>query len=165
MASSLKPIYKIVAREMALGIELKDICEARGLKYDALLRVARGELFKREVEKLQAKIEEEIVQQAVEDPVLAKLKGLSYRAAGVLGDEMDNFDEETGASATSRISASKAVLDKAGYSGKGGESENKVIILSLSEAKLAAVKQADINVEILKDVPDNVDQHLIELAQ
>lgn len=161
MASGLKPVYKIVAKEMALGLNLRDICEARKLNYESIQRVARGELFKQEVTKLQVRIEDEMVQSAIEDPILAKLKGLSYRAVGVLGNEMENYDSESGAGATSRISASKAILEKAGYTGKSGDTDNKVIILSLSETKLNAVKQANINEIILKDIPDSVDGHLI----
>ena len=159
--AGLKPIYKMVAREMALGIDLTDICEARGLVLASMQRVCRGELFKVEIAKIQESIDQEIINKAAEDPVLAKLQGLSYRAVGVLGDEMDNYDQEAGGTATTRISASKAVLDKAGYSGKGGEGESKVIILSLSEAKLAAVKKVELNTKLVEEVPDCVDGHLL----
>lgn len=160
MASKLKPVYAIVAREVALGIDLRDICEARKLDYANVQRVSRGDIFKAEVKRLQGVIEQEMVASAVEDPVLAKLKGLSYRAVGILGDEMENYDSETGASSTTRISASKGILDKAGYAGKKEEDVSRVIILSLSQEKLDAVSGVDITKSILDNVPDVVDGHL-----
>ena len=166
MATKLKPIYSIVAREMALGIDLRDICEARKLDLANTQRVARGDIFKAEVTRLQAVIETEIVQSAVEDPVLAKLKGLSYRAVGVLGDEMENYDDEAGASASTRISAGKAILEKAGYTGRSeGDDIGKVIILSLSQEKLDAVSKMTVSKSVLDNVPDSVDGHLKQLAQ
>ena len=166
MSGKLKPIYTLVAREVALGIDLRDICEARKLDLDSLRRVSRGELFKAEVSRLQGVIEEEMVLSALEDPVLAKLRALSYNAVGRLADEMDNYDTEIGGTAATRLSASKAILDKAGYSGKADENEgSKVIILSLSQAKLDAVKTVDINSILVKEIPDSVDGHLQQLAQ
>jgi hypothetical protein len=165
MGAKLKPVYTIIAREMALGLDLRDICDARKLNYDSIVRVSRGELFKAEVTRLQAVIEDEMVTTALEDPVLAKLKLLSYNAVGRMSDEMDNYDPETGASAATRLSASKAILDKAGYSGKRDDNDGaKVIILSLSTEKLKAVKTVDIDNLLIKDVPDSVDGHLKELA-
>ena len=166
MASKLKPIYNIVAREVALGIDLRDICEARKLNLESIQRVSRGELFKAEVNRLQAVIEDEMVTQAVEDPVLAKLRALSYNAVGRMADEMDNYDSETGASAATRLSASKGILDKAGYAGKKDENDGaKVIILSLSAAKLKSVKSVDIDAMMVQNVPDSVDGHLQKVAQ
>jgi hypothetical protein len=165
MGAKLKPVYTIVAREVALGLDLRDICEARKLNLESMRRVTRGELFKAEVARLQGIIEEEMVTSAIEDPVLSKLKALSYNAVGRLADEMDNYDEETGASAATRLSASKAILDKAGYSGKKDENEgNKVIILSLSQEKLKSVKSVDIDAVLVQEVPDSVDGHLKKLA-
>ena len=161
MSGTLAPIYNIVAREVALGIPLVDICDARGLKLATVQKVARGDLFQENVRRFQAEIDQEIIQDAVSDPVLAKLRALSYRAVGTLAEEMESFDKENGASAATRISASKEVLNRAGYAGKSeGEGVSKVILL-LSESKLDAIKQAtEITEYVLAEVPDNVDGHL-----
>ena len=157
----LKPIYSIVARELALGISLPDICSARGLPLESVQRVVRGDLFKAELGRCQERIEQEMVEHAATDPVLLKLKALSGKAVDALGDEVDNFDPKCGASSASRISASKAILDRAGYAQKReDEKAAQVIILSLSEAKLNAVKRVDVNQELLDSVPDVVDGHL-----
>jgi len=163
--AGLKPIYSIVAREIALGISLKDICLARGLNIESIQRVARGDLFKEEVKKYLAQIDQELVEHAATDPILLKLKSMSNKAVDQLADEVENYDIESGASATSRISASKAILDCAGYSQKReDEKAAQVIILSLSETKLNAVKSVDVNQQLLKDVPDVVDGHLLDMA-
>jgi len=157
----MKPIYSIVAREMALGISLSDICKARGLNLESLQRVARGDLFQQEVKRVQGEIEQQIIEKAVEDPVLQKLQALSYRAVTTLSDEMDNYDPELGGSATTRISAADKILNKAGYSGKkDGADSASVIILSLSEAKLNSVKAVDLNRKLIESAPDSVDGHL-----
>jgi len=160
---ALKPVYSMVAREMALGLSLVDICKARGLPLDSLQRVARGDLFKEEVKRCQALIDQELLEHASNDPILLKLKVLSDKAVDTLGVELDNYDPECGASSTSRISASKAVLDRAGYGSKReDEKAAQVIILSLSETKLNAVKDVEINAALIKSVPDSVDGHLHE---
>ena len=65
----MKPIYTIVAREIALGLDLADICTARSLNYESMKRVARGDLFKEEVRRVQGEIEQQLVEDAVADPV------------------------------------------------------------------------------------------------
>ena len=166
MAGKLKPIYTMVAHELALGIELRDICEARGLKYESIQRVARGDIFQQELKRFQNEIEREMVESAATDPILRKLQGLSYRAVTTLGEELDNHDPEDGASATSRIAASRGILDRAGYSGKSESDKDVKVIIMLSEGKLDAVKKAtDITAEVLEQVPDYVDGHIKKLAR
>ena len=158
---ALKPIYSIVAREIALGLSLQDISIARGLKLESIQRIARGDLFKEEVKKCLGMIDQELIEHAATDPILLRLKSLSSKAVTSLADEMENYDPEIGASSASRISASKAILDRAGYSQKReDEKAAQVIILSLSEAKLNAVKSVDFNSKLIEETPDIVDGHL-----
>lgn len=157
----MKPIYSIVAREIALGIDLADICATRSLNLESMKRVARGDIFKQEVKRFQSEIEQQMLEKVNEDPVLQKLQALSYRAITTLSDEMENYDPDMGGSASTRISAADKILTKAGYSGKkdGIETAN-VIVLSLSENKLNSVKQVDVNRKLIEEVPDIVDGHL-----
>ena len=161
MAGKLKPIYTVVARELALGISLEDICVVRSLNLETMRRVVRGDLFKEELRRFQDEVDREILEQVHTDPVLQKLKTLSYNAVGRLESEMDNFDPETGGTGASRISASKAILDRSGYTGKQEDKGDTKVIIMLSESKLDAVKKAvDVKEEILANVPDSVDGHL-----
>lgn len=143
----LKPLHSAVARELALGLRLIDICQARGLNYSSWQQITSSELFKLEVKRLVEEIEDEVIDNHVNDPVLARLKVASYKAADRLASEVDNFEEETGAKAATRITASQAILKITGY--EKMEAKN-VIVLNLSENKLNSIL----------DVPELVPQPL-----
>jgi len=81
-----------------------------------------------------------LLDESIEDPVFQELKVGSKLAATRLREEIENFEEGTGASSSTRINASKAVLDFAGYK-KDREGSNIVNIV-LSEAKLDSVLSA-----------------------
>lgn len=137
---ALNPIHKIVAREVALGFDLAEICRVRKLDYDAWKRVANGSLFKNEVERLSKEIEERMIQDAAEDPVTQTLKAGARSAAQALLNEIDNHDKEAdGATASTRIAASKAILEFAGFNKKEDQRAPSVVI-NISSAKATAMK-------------------------
>lgn len=156
--ASLQPIFQILAREMALGFSLEDICLARDIPLDSAQKVARGSLFKAEVARISAAIEQEVIETAGADPVIQKLKGLALHAVDTLSSELTNYDSEMGGSAATRLQASKAILDRSGYNGQVADNGPSKIILMISEDKLATLRKA--SEVVLESVPDYVDGHL-----
>jgi len=136
----LKPKHLLVARYMALGLSLKDICARYHLNYKSWQQTVRGDLFKAKVAELVEEIETNLVESVTEDPVLLKLKAAAGSAVDVLVTEMENVDEDTGASAATRISAADKLLKKAGYDSGMEEDKSAIINISLSQDMLDAVK-------------------------
>ena len=89
-------------------------------------------------------IETQMIDDHCNDPVVATLRAESLGAARRLVDERDNYDEETGASASTRLNASKTILEFNGY-GKQEERGSNTVVINLSPEKLDSVKrrQAD----------------------
>ena len=136
---ALSPIHKIVAREMALGFSIEEICVARQLDIDTWKRISKGDLFAAEVKRIMGRVEEQLVEEAGEHPVLQTLKAASIRAANSLIAETSNFEkEEEGATATTRIAASKAVLEFAGFT-KKEEQKLPTVVINISSDKAASL--------------------------
>lgn len=74
---------------------------------------------------------------AVKDPVIAKIKLASLRAATRLIEEVDSSGEDS--SSMSRIKAAESILDRCGYTHKNEPQQNNVIFVSLSPDKLNSV--------------------------
>jgi hypothetical protein len=134
----LKPLHSAVAREMAVGLKLGEICKARGLNYTSWQQITSSELFKNEIQRLEKEIEDQFIDDHCSDPVLLRLKTASLSAAERLALEVDNTDSELGGKAATRIAASQAVLKITGYEKQ--EAKN-VIVLNLSESKLNSILQ------------------------
>ena len=132
----LKPVHQAVARDLAMGIRLTDICSNRGLNYSSWGAIVSSELFKFEVKRLQQEIEDQIIDNHVNDPVRARLAAASHSAAERLIEEVNNFDPDSGAKSATRISAATTLLEINGY--KKQEQKN-VIVLNLSESKLNSI--------------------------
>lgn len=128
---NLKPVHKAVARDIALGLRLTDICKSRGLNFGTWNNVACGELFKSEVARMQQEIEDAVIDDVITDPVAKRLKTASTRAAEVLVEELDNHEKEDGASSSTRQNAATAILDRTGYT-KKEVTPQSVVVLNLS---------------------------------
>lgn len=148
--AKLSPIFRMIARDVALGCSLEDIAALRNVPLTEVKRVTRGGTFCKAVEGIQREIDATLVAEEAADPVRQKMKVHSLDAAGRMVEEMNNEDD---GSAGTRIKAAQAVLDMSGY-GKTEEVNNLAVIM-LSPDKLKAVRSAD--AAILDSVPDMVD--------
>lgn len=150
----LKPLHKVVARELAMGIPLRDICEARGLNKATWSQITNCELFLQEVQRIQAQVEDEEIDDFVRDPVRLKLRTARMVAANRLVEEVDNFDkEETGATSQSRLTAAKTILEVNGDL-KSHEDKAPTLIIQLAESVLNTVMNNTQN-NFLGNMPKN----------
>ena len=134
----LKPLHKTVARELAMGASLRDICEARGLKVSTWRQISTCALFQQEMERVYREIEDEEIDEFVRDPARIELKNARIRAARRVSQEIDNFDKEnTGATANTRIAASKLVLEAGGD--LRAEEATPTVVINLQESVLKTV--------------------------
>lgn len=154
----LDGIASTVARYLALGLDYEDISVATGLPVDNVAKVARGNLVKRRTRELQKEIDERVVEDAAADPVALYLKGKSMVAAKTLVSEAENYDkEDQGATASTRISASKEILNLAGYKGQS-EEQGAGTVIQISAEKVDIAQQIIQNKEQkIQDMPDFVD--------
>lgn len=128
--------YKIVARYLALGVPLEDVCTTLGFSLQTWTRIISEPLFKEELSRIQKEIEDRIVEDAVSDPVHAKLKAASVKATNLLIAEVENNNPEEGANAGTRIKAANSILDRAGYTTGIQQSSGVNITFQLSKDKL-----------------------------
>lgn len=134
----LKPLHKVVAREMAMGASLRDICDNRGLNISTWRQITTCALFLQEVERVGREIENEDIDDFVRDPVRLKLKNARFQAASRLVEEIDNFDKEnTGASANTRLIAAKTVLEASGD--LKAQETGPTVVINLQESVLKQV--------------------------
>ena len=145
-------LFRSVAREVALGIPLHEICVARQLDHESWKRIASGTIFKTEVERISTKIEEQIVADEAEHPVLQKLKVAAVKAVETLVSEVTNYEkDEEGATATTRINASKTVLELAGFT-KKEEQKIPTVVINISSSKASSLSRPSEIVECPQNV-------------
>lgn len=154
-ADKLSSIASTVARYLALGLDYEDIAVQTGLPIDSISKVARGNLVKKRVKEISKDIDERVIEDAAADPVTLFLKGKSMKAAATLVAESENYDkEEGGATASTRISASKEVLALAGYKAQEASAgPSAVIMISADKVELgqAIIKKTS---EVMPDFVD-----------
>jgi hypothetical protein len=132
---------RTVARYLALGMSLPDICTAYGLPYDHWKTATDTLIFRKEYERISLELEKRFLEDATEDPVVARLRLASSKAASRLSEEVDNFDPESGASAATRIRAADSILDRIGYTKKQEQSAPPALILvHLNASDFAAAR-------------------------
>lgn len=153
--AKLAPIFRQIARDVALGCSLEDIAALRDISLEDLKKVTRGGTFSKAVSEIQKAIDLQVIEEAAEDPIRRKLKVASMNAANRLVDEVNNFDKEQGANASTRIKAASTVLDISGYTKQ--ENTAPLAVIMLSPGKLELIKNASPDSLLLKDVPDLVD--------
>ena len=134
---NLNTKHRAVARYLALGLSLKEVCEQFNLNLDTWRQVTSTPLFKHEQERIMEELEDRVLEDAVKDPVLAKLKTAALRSVERLISEVDNAEE--GASATSRIKAAESILDRCGYNHREKETGVSAIFIPLSQDKLDSI--------------------------
>jgi hypothetical protein len=137
----LKPKHKAVARLLALGVPLPDICSTYNLNYDTWTQTCRAPLFKAEVASIQDELTDRMIDETIKDPSVARLKTLSAKAITALESELENHNREDGATAASRIKAADSILDRAGYIGKTEQLAPSVVI-EISAGKMEFVEKA-----------------------
>ena len=135
----LNNVHRVVARELALGIKLEKVCEHRALNFKTWRNIINAPLFQQEIRRLEDEIESQMIDDHCNDPVLATLRAESLGSAKRLVDERDNYDEETGASSSTRLQASKSILEFNGY-GKRDDGGGNTVVINLSPEKLANIK-------------------------
>jgi len=134
----LQTLHKIVARDMALGFSIENICEGRKLNLSDWKRTVNSTLFAAEVERVRNLFEEQLLESYHDDPAFQKIKESRMIATQTLIDEMTNFDKETGGSGTTRLKAAVEVLEIAGVK-KAQQQNTNVTILQISDTKAAAL--------------------------
>ena len=149
----LPSLSRIIARDVAIGIPLHDIASLRGIPLEELQKLTSGSIFQKAVSDLQTKLDEQLVADEAEDPIRILLRSKAKDSAVRLGEEVNNFEEETGGSASTRIKASTAILDMAGY-GKQEATGNNLAVIMLSPEKLKAIHTID--AAALESIPDSV---------
>lgn len=134
----LKSTHKTVAREMAMGASLVDICRARGLNILTWRQITTCDLFKQEMERVFKEIEDEEVDDFVRDPTRIKLRNARIVAAERVVNEVDNFNRDNeGASSSTRLAASKLILEAAGD--LKAKETGPTVVINLQESVLKTV--------------------------
>jgi len=158
--TTLQPIVRMIVREVALGLADSDIV-TRHPEYDEvqIAKMRQGATFKRAVQEMQARIDDELVQHAAEDPVKQYLHSKGLSAAKRLVALAEDHDSETPHAVQAK--AADSILNRAGY---GAPKDNVVVpILMLSPAKLDAVQGMQ-KAEGVVEMPDYVDGHTQKLV-
>jgi hypothetical protein len=153
--ATLEPVVRMMVREVAIGMNDEDI-SIQHPEYapHQIAKIRTGATFKRAVKEMQAKIDEELVQHAAQDPVKQFLHGKGLSMARTLVSLAENHDGETPHAVMAK--AASSVLDRAGY---GSPKESVVVpILMLSPDKLSAVMEAQKATGVV-EIPDYVDGH------
>ncbi len=135
----LNGVHSSVARDLAVGLKLIDICKYKNLNYDSWLVITQAALFRSEVERIKQEIENEFIDQHINDPVRARLQSKSVEAVEVLGEELGNHEKEEGATANTRISAANSILDRVGY-GRKDKDELPSIVINISSEKASKLE-------------------------
>lgn len=137
---SLNTRHRMVARELALGRRLKEVCEEMDLKLSTWQQIASKPLFKAEVQRIAQEIEKEMIQAAGEDPVRRFAKSKALPAVNLLAEEMTN-DDPSQANSNSRQNAAKALLSLGGYSASQPQTQVNLaaVNIAISPAKLEAM--------------------------
>ena len=148
---SLKPTHSAVARYLAMGLELKAICQYLNLDEEQWQTIVTGELFRAEVRRVQGEIEDAIIEKSMDDPLMVEMRNCAKRAVIRLGTEIDNEEKELGATSTSRISAATNILDRLGYHARKEGIQQNVVVINMSQEKLAAVSRAPSEIPPQKD--------------
>ena len=152
--ATLSPIFRMVARDIAIGIPIEDIAELRNIPIEQIKKVAEGQTFCKAVSRIQDEIDAVLVQEEAGDPIRAKMKALAMRSVDRLGIEIESpDDEDSTASAATRIKAASTILQMIGY-GKQEQQTNLAVIM-LSPDKLSSLRSVDDR--HLESVPDMVD--------
>lgn len=136
----LNNVHRHIMRLLVRGRPLDLICEEEGPNLESWKQIVASPLFKAEMEKMQAQVDDITVAEAADDPVLAKLEEGSMKAANRLVAEIDNPDgEDSTASSSSRIKAATTVLGMARPSLVGndrGKQEAARIVINISQSKV-----------------------------
>jgi hypothetical protein len=140
MLQNLKNLHRVVARELALGLTIEEICEARNLDLSSWKRIISKPIFQNALQDLHKEIDNQLIEDSKDDPVLSFMRSKALKAAQRLSEEMDNFDNAQGASSTTRITASKSLLDRIGYNSRDPEQAQNVVKIELSADKINFAK-------------------------
>ncbi len=145
--------HKAVARYLALGFPLSDICDALGLNKATWARTVSEPIFREELSRIQMELEDRILDDGVKDPVYAALKIGAAKSVQTLLAEQANMNPEEGASASTRIKAANSILDRVGYNSAPQQAAvNITFQLSREKLELACGKPPSIEPQ-----PDSIE--------
>lgn len=129
--------HKAVARMLALGFELREVCEVYRLEYGRWKAVVEQALFQQEVARIQAELEQRMLDDTSSDPIMLELRQGARKAAARLVKEVDMTGED--ANAGSRIKAAVSLLDRLGYTAKREDQQASVVFVTITGDKLDAI--------------------------
>lgn len=157
---NLKPITRIIVREVAYGLNDEDICvQHPEFKPAQIAKMRSGATFKRALSDLNIAIDQELAEKAAEDPVRAYLNGKGMSAAKTLARLSEDHSGETPPAVQAK--AADSILNRAGY---GGQQDSVALpVLMLSQEKLDSILKP--KEEVLAHVPDSIDGHKGDLAK
>ena len=141
---SLNSKHRMVARYMAMGATLKDVCDAYKLSYSTWSNITCTPLFRAEIDRLQKDLDERMLEEIAEDPVFQQLKISALKAARTLDAEVDNFDKEGGASPGTRVMAARTILDASGYGKAKDNVKTPSITVVIGDTLSRVMKSANI---------------------
>ena len=125
---------RMVARYLALGIPLAEVCTAHGLNPTSWRVIVSSPMFQTLLTEVNQEIDERVAEEAVGDPTLATLRVNSLKAAQTLAGLVDKGDSDS-----VKIKAADSILDRTGYGREHEKPAPSVIFLELSAEKLAIV--------------------------
>lgn len=154
-AEKLPPIGAGIARSLALGLSLEDISIQYDTPLEIVTKIARGNLVKKRVREISSEIDNQFIKDAGESPVLLYAKQRGLAAIKRVDSEMDNWDKEDGgATASTRLAASKLMLEVGGnLTKRDDKGVSAVIMISADKVNLG---KTIINQHV-EAMPDYVD--------
>lgn len=149
---NLQPIVRIMVREVALGLRDEDIA-VNHPEYSVaqISKIRAGATFKRAVAEMQAKVDQELIENAAGDPVLQYLNSSALVAAQTLVSLARDDDGETPHAVQAKCADS--ILAKTGRAGVSEQQSTPIFMLS-AEKLTAVINPKEI---VLSSVPDSVD--------
>lgn len=137
MSSRQDSRYRMVARYLALGVPLEEVCQAHGLEFLRWRTIVSSQMFRAVLEEINGEIDQRVAEEAVNDPTLATLRLNARKAADTLVEVMEGAAE--GVTASSRIKAADSILDRTGFAREKEAAPPQVVFLKISANQLALV--------------------------
>ena len=144
--------YRAVARYLAMGIDLRVICENLGLSVQRWQVIVGEPIFKDILRVVQESMEDKLADEVGNDPILIQMKMAGGAAVKRMVAEIDNLDPNEGASSVSRLKAAEGILSRIGYYKKDTPAGAAHVTIEISDRKAAIIN----NTAIPTEAADNV---------
>ena len=134
--AKLKDIHRIVARYLAMGYDLEQICNAHGLNLTSWKQITTAPLFIEAKNRIHVELEDSHIDEHINDPVQMQLKMARRKATDRIIEEVDNFDKENeGATSSTRLKAAEDILHMTGDFKEEGQ-RGAAVVINLAESVL-----------------------------